>query len=172
MISNRREHTNGNIANVVDLWKPRIMVHFDFGLSAIWILGAWMFKCLQYLLLKFENKKVLLRECKRHTARWVASTPSAVLSWEEGYPCSGMGWGCPLSWGTPPPDLDKGVSKSCSGGTASLAGRVPHPGIFPLGKGLGPETWERTWDWGTPLWTETHLWKYYFPASLWKCARQ
>ena len=30
-----------------------------------------------------KNKKVLLRECKRHTARRVVSTPSVVLT---GYP--------------------------------------------------------------------------------------
>ena len=27
----------------------------------------------------------------------------------------------------------------------------------PPGKNLGSETWERTWDLGTPLWTDTHL---------------
>ena len=30
-----------------------------------------------------------------------------------------------------------------------LAGVVPHDGV-PRGKDLGPETWKRTWDWGTP----------------------
>ena len=58
------------------------------------------------------NNKVLLREGKRHTARRVASTPSAVLS--------GGGYPSPGQEGVPPR------------------------------KDLGPDTWERTWDWGTP----------------------
>ena len=45
-----------------------------------------------------SNRKVL-RECKRHTARRVSSTPSAVLSW-EGYPIPGRGQG------TLPPTLN------------------------------------------------------------------
>ena len=58
-------------------------------------------------------KKVLLRERKRHTARPISSTPSAVLSRVGGtpslvgYPTSGWGgytiarWGYPISgWGT------------------------------------------------------------------------
>ena len=45
-----------------------------------------------------ENKKVLLRERKRHTTRHVACTSSAVLS--RGYPIPG--WGYPIwDWGTP-----------------------------------------------------------------------
>ena len=83
-------------------------------------------------------KKVLLHERKRHTTCHVASTRSTVLSWRGG--------------GTP----------------------VPAGGV--------PQSWERTWDWGTPgkgpgirdlgknlglgytsLWTDTHLWKHYFP---------
>ena len=40
------------------------------------------------------NKKVLLRECKRHTARCVVSTPFVVLT---GYPQQGT----PLQQGTP-----------------------------------------------------------------------
>ena len=50
------------------------------------------------------NKKVLLRECKRHTARRVVNTPSVVLT---GYP--------------PHPDLAGGVPP----------GRVPPPGYPP-----------------------------------------
>ena len=42
-----------------------------------------------------ENKKVLLRERKRHTARRVASTPYVVLT---GYPA---GQGTPPGQGTP-----------------------------------------------------------------------
>ena len=36
---------------------------------------------------RYSNKKVLLRECKRHTARCVVSTPSVVL---PGYPPGGV----------------------------------------------------------------------------------
>ena len=39
----------------------------------------------------FVNKKVLLRERKRHTDRCVSSTPSAVLSRSGRY--LGWGWG-------------------------------------------------------------------------------
>ena len=74
------------------------------------------------------NKKVLLRERKRYTARHISSIPSAVLSQEgggtppldrrvphpwPGYPLSWPGWGTPLSGvlpgpgqGNPPPRLD------------------------------------------------------------------
>ena len=50
-----------------------------------------------------ENKKVLLRECKRHTARHVASTRYAVLMGWGGGTYSGGGylpwWGYLLWWG-------------------------------------------------------------------------
>ena len=80
-----------------------------------------------------SHKTVLLRERKRHTARHVASTPSAVLS-----------WGTPL----PPPHPD------LAGGTPSLVGGTPSWGT--PGKGLGTSHWgtpppERTWD----------QWRYY-----------
>ena len=38
---------------------------------------------------KMINKKVLLRERKRHTDRGVSSTPSVVLYWGGGYPLAG-----------------------------------------------------------------------------------
>ena len=41
-----------------------------------------------------SNKKVLLCERNRHTARRVSSTPSAVLTWAV--PPSGPGWGTPI----------------------------------------------------------------------------
>ena len=45
-----------------------------------------------------DNKKVLLCECKRHTARHVVSTPSVVLT---GYPsCPDLAGGVPC-WGAP-----------------------------------------------------------------------
>ena len=46
----------------------------------------------------YSNKKVLLRERKRHTDRSVSSTPSAGLS--RGVPTSAGGGGH-LHWGTP-----------------------------------------------------------------------
>ena len=59
------------------------------------------------------NKKVLLRDRKRHTARRVASTRSAVVS----------GWGVGVWWGGGYPTLDWGyggpvqgdIPKSCPG---------------------------------------------------------
>ena len=56
------------------------------------------------ILKAYFNKKVLLRERKRHTARRVASTPYVVLTGYppgQGTPCQGT----PPSWtwqGTPP----------------------------------------------------------------------
>ena len=107
------------------------------------------------------NKKVLLRERKRHTARHVSSTLSTVL-FQGGYHIPGQGG--TLGWGTSHPDL--------TGGTPSLAREYPilgylpiltwgylipgHPGVppsstvAPLGRDLGPVTGipplERTWD--------------------------
>ena len=63
------------------------------------------------------NKKVLLRECKRHTARLVATTPSVVFTvgWGGGTPIPGPDpdsgvphprsrWGYPIpDWGVPHP---------------------------------------------------------------------
>ena len=86
------------------------------------------------------NKKDLLRERKRHTARRVSSTPSAVLSWGhpisgQGYPISG--WGYLISgWGTP-----------------SLAGVSLCPDLA----GVPPLSWP---GWGTPLLT----WPGYPPS--------
>ena len=75
-----------------------------------------------------NNKKVLLRKRKRHSARCVSSTPSAVLSrGGGGYPISGqrgtpsLDWGYPLSgWGGGYPSLDVGSTPSLAGGTLSL----------------------------------------------------
>ena len=71
---------------------------------------------------KFQNKKVLLHERKRHTARRVSSTPPAILSW-GGYPILGWvvslsGWGVPHLWMGGTPSLDEE-------GTPSLAGVPP-----------------------------------------------
>ena len=84
------------------------------------------------------NKKVLLRERKRHNARRVTSIPFAVLS----------GRGVPQSC---PGDTHHwlGYPRMGVGGTPSLTVRYPIL-VHPLGKDLGPETWERTWDYGNP----------------------
>ena len=109
-------------------------------------------------------KKVLLRDRKRHTAHCIASTHSAVLSlWGEGVPLSWTGGMPVLPGGTP---VLMGVPKSWLRGTTVLPGRdtpvlrypqsgwgTPHQVVelgYPPGKDLGPETWERTWGWGTP----------------------
>ena len=72
------------------------------------------------------NKKVLLRERKRHTARRVVSTPSAVLT---GYPPILTWWGVAYL-GTPHPDLAGG-----------------YPTLVPPQQGTPSPTW--TWQ-GTP----------------------
>ena len=106
-----------------------------------------------------ENKKVLLRERKRHTARHVSSAPSVVLSQGGGYLIPGQGLPIP----------GQGIHHPWTGGTPSLAGvpscwpvlGYPWGGTwdqslgYPLGRDLGPVTGvtppERTWD----------QWKYY-----------
>ena len=84
----------------------------------------------------FCNKKVLLRERKRHTARRVVSTPSVVL---PGYPPRG---GYP-DLGTPPGGTQIWVPPSPPGGS-----RYPPGGSgYPLGgsgyppRGGGTRTW-------------------------------
>ena len=118
-----------------------------------------------------------LHDHKRHTARRIASTHSAaVLSrgggGRGGYPSPGWEGTTPVLVGCTP-------VLSCLGGTPVLArGGTPvlgyppppagtgvlspdrtglHPppswpglGTPPPRKDLKPETWERTWDWGTP----------------------
>ena len=61
-----------------------------------------------------RNKKVLLRERKRHTARRVASTPYVVLT---GYP--------------PHPDLARRGGTLLGGTDLGTPGRVPPPGYPP-----------------------------------------
>ena len=61
-----------------------------------------------------HNKKVLLRERKRHTARRIASVRYAALSCGGGYPI----------WGVAQPGLD-------GGGTPSHVWGVPHNGGYP-----------------------------------------
>ena len=88
-----------------------------------------------------KNKKVLLRDRKRHTVRRVTNARSAVL-FRGGYPSPD--WGVPRSWDQKP-------------------GKERGTRVLPR-KDLGPETWKKTWDWSTPLvWTDRHLWKQYLP---------
>ena len=103
-----------------------------------------------------RNKKVLLRERKRHTDRGISSTPSVVLYWGGGgggglplpgvpHPC----WGY-LTLGTPPSDLAGGGYPTSDSPHQTWLGGVPHPcwggggyptsGTPPAGPG-----------WGTPL---------------------
>ena len=99
------------------------------------------------------NKKVLLRERKRHTARRVASTPSAVLSREGGtpslageYPILGSGWGYPMpSQGVPHP----WVPPVWDWGTPWKEPGTSHWG--PPWKGHGTSESIMGWRWGTPL---------------------
>ena len=118
-----------------------------------------MSNCLLFFSNKSLNKKVLLRERKRHTARRVVSTPSVVLTgyplagyppiltWLRGYPTWVPPWqGTPPGRVPPCPDLAgeypiwvhpwQGTPRQ-----GTLLGRVP-PGRVP------PPGW--TWQ-GTPL---------------------
>ena len=127
-------------------------------------------------------KKVLLRNRKKHTARCVASTRSAVLPWGgRSTPVLSGGGGVPhspiLAGGYPSPVLCVGWGgvpqsypgwETCPGVPPSWEWVPPWPGLGyppppsqncgtpgqdwgnPPGKDLGPETWERTWNWGVP----------------------
>ena len=111
------------------------------------VLFSWLSKLIWPIFRKYSgikvynNKKVLLRERKRHTARRVASTPYVVLT---GYPPR---QGMPPGQGTPP------------------AREPPRPGYPPPGwtwQGTPPAApWhsgkccKALWDTGTPpLWTD------------------
>ena len=82
-----------------------------------------------------KNKKVLLRERKRHTAHCEGSTGCAALS----NPDLVLGGGG--TWSTPP-DLEWGTPQTWDG--------VPPQD---LGLGTPPQTWDwvpLTWDWVPP----------------------
>ena len=91
----------------------------------------------------FLNKKVLLRERKRHTACRVASTPYVVLT------------GYPPSQGTPPARVPPGQGTPLGQGTPP-ARVLPRPG-YPPGQGTPPARvpprprYPPGWTWqGTP----------------------
>ena len=108
-----------------------------------------------------SNKKVLLRERKRHTARRVVSTPSVVL---PGYPPpggGGLGPGTPRGgglpdpgfvWvprgggGVPDPGTPRGGPGTPSGGGGYLT-RVPPGGVWVPRGG----TWSGYLTWVPPL---------------------
>ena len=121
------------------------------------LLNVYSQKCLQgcWIMKMFHNKinkKILLRERKRHTAHRVLSTPSAVLSrrgrgiphhWTggggtpslTGVPPILTWWGFPIpGWGYPIPD--QGTPSS------GPSQHIPPP---PAGPGWGTP-WEGTWD--------------------------
>ena len=132
------------------------------------------------------NKKVLLRERKRHTVRRVASTPYVVLT---GYPTPPPGQGIPPdrvppwtgypldrvppSQGTPLARVSPQPGYPPSQGTP-LA-RVPPSQGTPPARVLPPPLaapWhsgkccKALWDTGTPPVDKLTKWKYYLPVVL------
>ena len=108
----------------------------------------------------FANKKVLLRECKRHTTHHVASAHYASGGGE--YPIQSW-WGVPLlSWlGGIPSSHDRGYP----GYSPHHPGRgVPHPVM--VGVPLVP-CHHQTWDRVPPTdgeQTDIPKYKYYLPS--------
>ena len=127
-----------------DIMPPQISwifihIYFTFCNFFCQITICHFFLC---YLKSFCNKKVLLRERKRHTARRVVSTPSVVL---PGYPPRG---GYP-DLGTPPGGTQIWVPPSPPGGS-----RYPPGGSgYPLGgsgyppRGGGTRTWVPPGGW-------------------------
>ena len=100
----------------------------------------------------FSNKKVLLRERKRHTACRVVSTSSVVITgYPPGDPAGGYPvWGVPWSWYSPCWDLAGYPPRWTWLGTPlARPGRVPP--ICPM------EFWvmlQSIMGWIPPLWTD------------------
>ena len=125
------------------------------------------------------NKKVLLRERKRHTARRVVSTPSVVL---PGYPPrGGTRSGTPQGGTRSGPPPRGGVPSQVPPGgypvrypPGGVPSQVPPPGGYPVRYPPPAAPWhsgkccKALWDMGTPpiLWTDKHLWKQYLPVVL------
>ena len=118
---------------------------------------------------KKQNKKVLLRERKRHTDRGVSSTPSAgpVRGVPHlGYPHRDLAGGYPIParglphlryYRNPHPDLARGVVPISGTPQLDLTGVPPQldlAGVTPqLGLGWGtPPPWLDLARWGTPSW--------------------
>ena len=136
-----------------------------------------------------KNKKVLLRERKRHTARCVANTPYVVLTGYppregSGYPPGGVPSQVPPRGpGTPPGGYPvrypRGSPGTPPGGTQSgtPGGLGTHPpggvpGQVPGGVRVPPGGYPVRYPPGgtrtppPPLWTDKHLWKQYLPVVL------
>ena len=97
------------------------------------------------------NKKVLLRERKRHTACRVASTPYVVLT---GYPPPARGPPPGWTWqGTPPPAGPGRVPPPCWLPHGILGNVAKHYGIWV------PPPW-------TDRWMDRHVSKHYLPVVL------
>ena len=114
-------------------------------------IGVYLFSVLLFTCLVAEtkiNKKVLLRECKRHTARRVVSTPSVVL---PGYPPGGYPGGG--TW-TPPGGYLTGYPPGgVPGPPGGVPDRVPPRGV--PGPPLPPPGVDRQTKWN-----------YYLPVVL------
>ena len=107
------------------------------------------------------NKKVLLHECKRHTAHWVASAHYAALHNLGGYPISGLGeyprYPLPIpEMGVPPyPDL-----RCCT--------PLLRPGMgYPLPRpGLAYPYPDLRWGYSPEMWTDKQTEISTFPHPL------
>ena len=101
-----------------------------------------------------EKEESPVGNCTRHTTCSITcpggypslDSVGVLQSWPGGYPSPGQGCASVLTAGTPvlvwgTPVLGNGYA--CPGVPLSQVSGTP-------GKDLEPETWERTWDWGTP----------------------
>ena len=106
-----------------DIWKPKIIVSnrliFSFQTPDLKLLLK-----LYYSIVIKKTRQSSCAKSKRHTARRVASTPSAVLSLGVPHPA---GWGLAIPSGQGIPHPGSGVPHPGWVGTPFLAGRVPHP---------------------------------------------
>ena len=102
---------------------------------------------------KKQDKKVLLRERKRHTDRGVSSTPICFPKWGTPLPQPGPTGGGGLTGGYP-------LARSDRGGTRG--------GVPPLNWGTPPPGWTWTWLCGqTDGWMDgRHVSKHYLPVVL------
>ena len=123
--------------------------------------------------MKIQNKKVLLRERKRHTARRVASTRSTGLRPGDGQPPSSSGQeGSPhlvLLGGLPHPVIDPGAPPPpILTWDLTWLGGIPwstSPGrhlrkwwLAPWEMDMGPVDGSiMGWRWGYPMWTDRRV---------------